>query len=95
MLQTAGAPTQLVMVTQPSGAVSGTAFTTQPAVELRDGSNAVVLQAGVTVTVAKASGSGTLGGTLTAVTDANGKATFTNLAIDIAYAWLDPRIRYT
>ena len=78
---TAGAPTQLVMVTQPAGATSGAAFTTQPAVELRDASNAVVLQSGVTVTVAKASGTGTLSGTLTATTDASGKATFTNLVI--------------
>ena len=75
------AATQLVMVTQPAGAVSGAAFTTQPAVELRNASNNVVLQSGVVVTVAKASGSGTLSGTLTATTNASGRATFTNLVI--------------
>ncbi len=74
-------PTQLAMATQPAGAVSGLELATQPAVELRDASNAVVFQSGVVVTAAKTSGAGTLTGTVTALTDANGKATFANLAI--------------
>ena len=43
--------TKLGMLTQPAGAVTGVAFTTQPQVELLDASNAAVFQAGVTVTV--------------------------------------------
>ena len=74
-------PTQLAVVTQPGGAVSGVAFTTQPVIELRDAQNQPVQQSGVVVTVAKASGSGTLSGTLTATTNAQGRATFTNLTI--------------
>lgn len=72
--------TQLAITTQPSGAVSGVALSTQPVVRLRDATNASVLEAGVTVTAYLASGSGTLGGTKQVVTDANGVATFTNLA---------------
>ncbi len=78
---TPGAPTRVAMVRQPGGAVSGVAFTTQPAVELRDAANDVAAQAGVVVTVTKASGPGALSGTLTATTDASGVATFTDLAI--------------
>jgi adhesin/invasin len=69
-------------MTQPSvSAASGVAFTTQPVIQLRDASNNVVSEAGVVVTVAIASGGGTLGGTLTAMTDASGVASFTDLAI--------------
>ncbi len=77
----AGAPTQLVMATQPSNsAQSGVALTVQPAVRLADVFGNPVAAAGVTVTASLASGAGTLGGTLTAVT-VSGVATFTNLAI--------------
>jgi hypothetical protein len=76
------APTKLAIVTQPSAtATSGVPFGTQPVVELQDEDSAAVDQSGTTVTAAKASGTGTLGGTLTAVTDANGDATFTDLQI--------------
>ena len=75
--------TQLVIVAQPSAsAVSGVVLVAQPVVELRDASNTPVLQAGVVVTVVKASGTGTLGGTLTATTNAQGRATFTSLVIN-------------
>ncbi|MDT8397455.1 MAG: hypothetical protein RQ899_02440, partial [Pseudomonadales bacterium] len=79
---TVTAATQLTLTTQPSGsAVNGAAFAQQPVVQLRDASNNAISQAGVVVTAAIASGTGTLGGTLTATTDAMGVATFTNLAI--------------
>jgi hypothetical protein len=80
---TAGAPTQLEMVTQPSGAVSGQAFTTQPVVRLRDGAGNPVSQAGVNVAVAITGGGGgaTLNGTTTVATDASGVATFSGLGI--------------
>jgi len=73
--------TKVVMVTQPAGARDSTSFDTQPVVRLQDSDSANVAQAGVSVTVAKASGSGTLGGTLTVATDANGIATFSGLSI--------------
>ena len=73
----------LAVQTQPSGAASGAAFTTQPVVRILDNAGLVVTTgAGATlsVTAAVASGTGTLGGT-TSVTAVNGVATFTNLAL--------------
>src|SRR5205823_4009799 len=79
---TAGAATQLSITTQPSSsAQSGTAFAQQPVVQLRDASGNPVGQTGVTVTAAIATGGGTLGGTLTATTNASGVASFTDLSI--------------
>ena len=72
----------LSIVTQPSPtAESGVAFAQQPSIQLRDASNLAVSQAGVVVTAAIASGGGTLGGTVTATTNAAGVAAFTNLSI--------------
>src|SRR5439155_1352850 len=79
---TAGTATQLTVTTQPSAtAQSGVPFAQQPVIQVRDASGNPVSQAGVTVTAAIATGSGTLGGTLTATTTETGVATFTNLAI--------------
>lgn len=69
------------MVTQPSGAVDGDAFTGQPVVKQQNGSSQDVHQSGVSVSVAIGSGSGSLSGTTTVTTDSNGVATFTNLVI--------------
>ena len=78
---TAGAVTQLVIQTQPSAAAqSGVPFAIQPAVRLGDAFGNLVNTAGTVVTAAIATGTGTLGGTLTASTVA-GVATFTNLSI--------------
>ncbi|WP_207423144.1 gliding motility-associated C-terminal domain-containing protein, partial [Desertivirga brevis] len=78
----AGAATALAIATQPSAtATSGSAFAQQPAVQLKDASGNNVAQENVEVTVAIASGNGTLGGTLKALTNASGLATFSNLAI--------------
>jgi len=78
----AGAATKLVMGTQPSTtAVNGVAFAVQPTVQLQDAASNPVALAGVVVTAAISTGGGTLGGTLTATTNAGGLATFTNLAI--------------
>jgi hypothetical protein len=76
-----GIATHIVVATQPAGAVTGVAFTTQPVVRLQDALNANVLEAGVTVTAYLSSGSGTLGGTTQVTTNASGIATFTNLSI--------------
>src|SRR5690606_21830623 len=73
--------TQLAVTTQPAGAVSGLALTTQPVIEIRDGSNALVSSSTAAVTASIASGSGALVGTQT-VNAVNGVATFTDLRID-------------
>src|SRR5207245_1729250 len=79
---TSGPADHLSITTQPStSAPSGAALAQQPVLQLRDASNNAVGQAGVVVTAAIATGAGTLGGTLTATTNASGVATFTNLAI--------------
>jgi hypothetical protein len=69
-----------MMTTQPAGAVSGSAFTTQPVVRVTDSGGNTVTTSTAVVTVSKASGSGTLSGTTTATAVA-GVATFTNLVI--------------
>lgn len=74
--------TKLGMAVQPpASAQSGVPLTVQPAVQLFDVTNAPVAQAGVVVTAAIGSGSGTLSGTLTASTNSSGVATFTNLVL--------------
>lgn len=78
----AGAPAAMVFVTAPGGtAQNGVAFTQQPVLQLRDqfGNNSPT--AGVQVTAAILTGSGTLGGTATVASNASGVVTFTNLAI--------------
>ncbi len=66
---------------QPSSSVTiGEEFGRQPEVELRLGDGRLE-QSGVTVTASIASGSGTLGGTVTAITDGDGRAQFENLSI--------------
>ena len=77
---TPGTASQLVITTQPAGATSGTAFTTQPVVAIRDAAGNTVTSSTLAVTVAKASGSGTLSGTTT-VNAVNGIATFSGLTI--------------
>jgi hypothetical protein len=66
---------------QPSSSVTiGDEFSRQPEIELRLGDDRLE-QSGVTVTASIASGSGTLGGTVTAVTDGDGRAQFDDLSI--------------
>ncbi len=50
-------------------------------IQLQDSNGNPVSQSGVSVLATIASGGGTLGGTSTAVTDASGAATFTDLSI--------------
>ncbi len=78
----AGAPAQLIILTQPSAAAqSGAVFVQQPSIQLVDGVGNLVSQAGVNVTAAIGTGAPALSGTLTVPTNASGVATFTNLAI--------------
>jgi hypothetical protein len=74
----AGAASQLVFTTEPSGATSGSALTTQPVVRIADASGNVVSSASTTVTVT--SNKGSLIGA-TAVPTVAGVATFDGLAI--------------
>lgn len=77
-----GAPAKLAMVTQPTGAVSGSPLAIQPAVEIVDSAGTRVLTATNDVTVALVPGSDgtTLSGTTT-VAAVNGVATFTDLVV--------------
>ena len=77
---TVGAPTTLALRTQPGGAVSGAAFTTQPAVEVRDAAGNLAITSSMPVTVTVASGGGVLSGTAT-VSAVSGVATFAGLSI--------------
>jgi hypothetical protein len=73
-------PTQLGITTQPLGAETGVAFAVQPVVVIRDATGALVPSATNAVTVAIATGTGTLSGTTT-VNAVNGIATFSGLTI--------------
>lgn len=74
------AASQIVVSRQPSGsAQSGVRFSTQPLILVKDSHGDPV--PGVIVTVALASGGGTLNGTLTTGSDANGVAGFGDLSI--------------
>ncbi len=79
----AGAATQMVFITAPpAGATNGQVLSPQPVVELRDASNNPVLVAGTGVTASIFSGpGGVLAGTTTVVTAADGRASFTDLAV--------------
>jgi len=73
--------THLTITTQPIASLLGAVFGQQPSVQLRDASEGAVGQAGVVVS-ASASGIGALlGGATTAVTNASGLATFSNLSL--------------
>jgi alpha-tubulin suppressor-like RCC1 family protein len=65
----------------PSTAQSGIALGASPTIELRDRNGALFGQAGVAVTASISSGGGTLAGTTTQITDAGGRATFSDLTI--------------
>jgi hypothetical protein len=79
---TPAAAAKLAISTQPSAtAQAGATFSQQPVVRLLDQYDNNVLQPGVAVSAAIASGGPELLGTTPITTDANGVATFTNLAI--------------
>lgn len=78
------APPQPVLAisTQPaSSATAGIALNPQPVIQLRAASGADLATAGVAVSVAIATGGGTLSGATTVSTDGQGRAAFTDLAI--------------
>jgi hypothetical protein len=77
----ASPPTALGMVAQPAGAVSGRALTTQPVVEIRDGTGNRSVGSTAQVTVTVVSGNAALQGTTT-VSAVGGVASFTDLRLD-------------
>jgi hypothetical protein len=73
---------QLVLVTQPSeNARAGLEFERQPVVQLQTPSGAPFAQADVAVTAQIVEGGGSLGGTTTQRSDADGRVRFTDLSI--------------
>ena len=79
---TAGAPAALAIVIQPaSSAQNGVRLARQPVIQLRDASGNAVARAGVLVSARIGAGAGQLTGTPQRITDSNGRATFTDLAI--------------
>ncbi len=79
-LEAGDVPASLLIVTQPpSAALNGVPFAQQPVVEVRDEAGNPIPGASLTATVA--SGAGTLGGTTTKVTNANGRVAFTGLSL--------------
>src|SRR4051812_17972223 len=73
----------LSILTQPSSPVTaGSPFSQQPVIQLRAPGGDELHTSGVAVTAAIVSGSGTLAGTTTRLTDANGRAEFSDLRID-------------
>ena len=77
---TPGAAAQLVLRTQPAGAVSAVSLTTQPVIEIRDHAGNLVTTSSIPVTASVSAGNGTLSGTLTIAAVA-GVATFTDLTV--------------
>jgi hypothetical protein len=76
-----GAATKMAVTTQPTGAVDGVAFTTQPVVTIQDANGNTVTDSNASVTLAVASGSGTLACTTNPVQAAIGVATFDGCAL--------------
>ena len=73
---------QLALVTQPSArATAGVPFERQPVLQLQDAVGARLPRADVVVTVQIATGAGSLGGSTSARSNAEGVVTFTNLSI--------------
>jgi hypothetical protein len=73
---------QIVITRQPSGtAQAGLAFERQPLLQLQTALGAPLEQADVVVTVQIAEGGGSLGGTTTVRSDAQGRVTFSDLSI--------------
>ena len=75
--------TQLAFVQQPSTTLAGQTIAPAVTVQLQDSGGAPVAEAGKTITLSLSSGTGTLGGTLSRVTNAAGVATFDDLSVDL------------
>ncbi len=78
-----GISTKLAVTSQPTTSTCDGTMTSTFQVRLEDRFNLPVLQAGITITASMETGPGALLGTLTATTDANGIATFSNLSFEV------------
>ncbi len=85
-ITTAGVPKKLAFVQQPSTTTAGSVITPSVTVQLQDSLGNSVSSSGVSITVMLTSGSGTLSGTATQVTNSGGLATFDDLSIDLSGA---------
>jgi hypothetical protein len=92
---TVGPSNQLSFTQQPAGANSSTAFSTQPIVQIQDSyGNVNTNDSSTVVTLTRQTGTGALGGTLTATAVA-GVATFTNVSYNTAEAGVSLRASAT
>lgn len=87
-----GIATKLAVKTQPTTSNCSGTMASNFTVEIQDQFGFVVKQAGIEIAAAMESGPGELLGTLTAQTDANGVATFTNLSFEVGG---DHKIRFS
>jgi hypothetical protein len=77
------AATKVVFVQQPTNTIVDQTITPPVTVQLQDNSNSNVADANISITLALTSGTGTLLGTTTQLTDATGLATFNDLQVDV------------
>ena len=75
--------TKVVFAQQPTDTVADQTITPAVTVQLQDGSSANVATPGIPITLTLTSGTGSLSGTTTQLTDAAGLATFNNLSINV------------
>ncbi len=75
--------TQVAFIQQPTNTVAGASISPAITVQLRNSLNGGVSTAGVNISLALTTGTGPLNGTLTAVTNGSGIATFTGLSINL------------
>lgn len=87
-----GIATKLAVIAQPTSSTCSGTMASNFTVELQDQFGLVVKQAGIEITASMESGPGDLLGTLTAVTDANGIATFSTLSFEVGG---DHKIRFS
>ncbi len=78
---TAAPPVLGLATPPPSWTLSGATLSPQPVIQIQDETGSSIALSGKVVTVSLTSGSGSLGGTTTATTDATGKAVWTDLAL--------------
>ncbi len=78
-----GVATKLAVTAQPTTSTCEGTMASSFTVQLQDSFQLDVKQAGITITASMQTGPGALLGTLTATTDANGLATFSNLSFEV------------
>lgn len=77
-------PTKVVFVQQPTTTTAGQAISPAITVQLKDAVDANAPVSGVSITLTLTTGTGTLSGTVTQVTNSGGLATFNDLSINLS-----------